>query len=305
MHNFDWDDLQFFLAVARTGQLSRAARQLQTSHVTVSRRIDRLEAALKLRLFERNPRGYELTTFGRRLIETAERIEAETERMNVELLGDSVGQRGILRVATPEGFGSFFSTRLLPRFSARFPNILLELVTLPQILSLSRREADVSVTLDPSKASPYISDKITDYSLHVYGTRAYLARHEPITSREQLLEHRFIGYIEEMIFAPGLDYLGEVHPGLRAQFRSSSIFNQLAATKLGEGLCVLPYFIASQHPDLQIVLADEVWLRRHYWMTCHRDVRPIARERAVMTWLAEAVRGEEAALIRPTTASAS
>lgn len=305
MQGFDWDDLQFFLAVARTGQLSRAARQLRTSHVTVSRRIDRLEAALKLRLFERNPRGYELTTFGRRLIETAERMEAETERMRVELLGDSAGQRGVLRMAAPEGFGSIFTSRLLPRFTERFPNILLELVTLPQILSLSRREADISVTLDASKASPYISEKITEYSLHVYASHSYLAAHPPISARAHLLDHRFIGYIEEMIFAPGLDYLGDLHPGLRAHLKCSSLFNQLAATRLGEGLCVLPHYIASPHDDLQIVLPGELSLRRTYWLTCHRDVRALPRERAVMAWLADAVRAEEAALIRAPTASAS
>ncbi|SNX71729.1 LysR family transcriptional regulator [Cereibacter ovatus] len=297
MGNFTWDDLQFFLAVARTGQLSRAARQLRTSHVTVSRRIDRLEAALKMRLFERNPRGYELTPVGRRLIETAERMEAETERMQVDLLGDGPGQRGVLRMAVPEGFGSWFSRVLLGPFTARFPNIALELITLPQIMSLSRREADLTVTLDPPKASPYHSEKITDYSLHLYGARDYLARHPPITRREDLLKHAFIGYIEEMIFAPGLDYLGEVHPGIRANFKSSSIFNQLSATRIGLGLCVLPHYVASMCPDLDLVLPSEVALRRTYWLTCHRDVRPLPRERLVMGFLLEAGRSHGRSLL--------
>ncbi|MCE6970065.1 LysR family transcriptional regulator [Cereibacter sphaeroides] len=288
MGNFTWDDLQFFLAVARSGQLSRAARQLRTSHVTVSRRIDRLEAGLKMRLFERNPRGYELTAVGRRLIETAERMEAEAERMQVDLLGDGPGQRGVLRMAVPEGFGSWFSRVLLPPFTQRFPNIALELITLPQIMSLSRREADLTVTLDPPKASPYHSERITDYSLHIYAARDYLAAHAPILGRADLLKHPFIGYIEEMIFAPGLDYLGEIHPGIRAQFKSSSIFNQLAATRNGLGLCVLPFYVADMFPDLEMVLPQEVALRRTYWLTCHRDVRPLPRERSVMTFLLEA-----------------
>ncbi|MGP3698118.1 LysR family transcriptional regulator [Rhodobacter sp. NSM] len=299
MGNFTWDDLQFFLAVARTGQLSRAARQLRTSHVTVSRRIDRLEAALRMRLFERNPRGYELTPVGRRLIETAERMEAETERMQVDLLGDGPGQRGVLRMAVPEGFGSWFSRVLLGAFTDRFPNIALELITLPQIMSLSRREADLTVTLDPPKASPYHSEKIADYSLHIYAARSYLADHPPVVKRDDLLKHPFIGYIEEMIFAPGLDYLGEVHPGIRAQFKSSSIFNQLAATRNALGLCVLPYYIARMFPDLELVLAGEVVLRRTYWLTCHRDVRPLPRERSVMSFLLESGRTHGRSLLNP------
>ncbi|MEI4488155.1 LysR family transcriptional regulator [Frigidibacter sp. MR17.14] len=286
----DWDDLQYFLALARTGQLSRAARQLRTSHVTVSRRVDRLEAALSLRLFERNPRGYALTAHGRRLVATAERMEVEAERMQAELSGTATGTRGVLRLAAPEGFASLFCNRLLPAFGRRFPNILLELITLPQVMSLSRREADLTVTLDPPKATPYVSEKISDYTLQVYGTRGYLDSHPPVTGRADLPSHRFIGYIEELIFAPGLDYLGELHSGLRAEVKSSSIFNQLAATRLGEGLCVLPHFIAARHPELVAVLPEELEIRRSYWMTCHRDVRPIPRERAVMDWITAEIR---------------
>ncbi|NNU81724.1 LysR family transcriptional regulator [Halovulum dunhuangense] len=297
MAHLTWDDLQFFLAVAREGQLSRAARQLQTSHVTVSRRIDRLESALKLRLFERNPRGYELTSTGRRLVETAERMENEADRLLVDLTGDIGAQRGVLRVAVPEGFASFFSKNLLPEFQTRFPNIALELITLPQIMSLSRREADLSVTLDPTKATPYHSEKIVDYALHIYGARSYLERNAPITRREDLLEHPFAGYIEEMIFARGLDYLGEVHPKIRPVFKSSSIFNQLAATRAGLYLCVLPHYVARHYTDLVPVLHDEVTILRNYWLTCHRDVRPIPRERAVMEFIKSAMRARRGELL--------
>lgn len=285
MAHLTWDDLQFFLAVAREGQLSRAARQLQTSHVTVSRRIDRLEAGLDLRLFERNPRGYELTSNGRRLVETAERMEQEADRLLLDLTGDIRAQRGLLRVAMPEGFASFFSESLLPQFMDKFPNIALELITLPQVMSLSRREADLSVTLDPTKASPYHSEKIIDYALRVYGTRQYLQSRGEITRREHLLDHPFAGYIEDMIFARGLDYLGDVHPKLRPVFKSSSIFNQLAAVRAGLCLCVLPCYIARRYDDLVPVLPDEITILRSYWLTCHRDVRAMLRERAVMEFI--------------------
>lgn len=108
--NFTWDDLQFFLAVARTGQLSTAARRLRTSHATVSRRIDRLEFALKVKLFERNPRGYVLTTMGQRFVETAERMERETEQLQLDISDGMTAQRGVVRLSTLEGF-----RQLLPR----------------------------------------------------------------------------------------------------------------------------------------------------------------------------------------------
>ncbi|MGQ3671853.1 LysR family transcriptional regulator [Xanthobacter sp. TB0136] len=285
MTNFAWDDLQFFLAVARAGQLSRAARQLRTSHVTVSRRVDRLEQSLKLRLFERNPRGYELTSHGRRLLASAERIEAETRRLEESISGDAQIQRGIVRIAMPEGFASFFTTGLLVRFATQFPNLQPELVALPQITSLSRRETDISVTLDPIRASPYHHEKLSDYTLRVYGAREYLARHPPITDREMLPGHRFIGYIEEMIFSSGLDYLEEVHSAVRAQIKCSSLFNQLSAVRDGLGLGVLPSYMARRYDDLVEVLGADLQIHRSYWLNCHRDNIQSPRERAVMAFL--------------------
>jgi DNA-binding transcriptional LysR family regulator len=107
-----------------------------------------------------------------------------------------------------------------------------------------------------------------------------------------------------MIFAPGLDYLGDIHPRIKPQFQSSSIFAQLTATKNGLGLCVLPFFIASRHPDLQMVLPDEVDLKRHYWITCHRDLRQSPRVRTVIDFLMDAVRRNAPAFLGQGQASA-
>ena len=300
---FTWDDLQFFLAVARTGQLSTAARQLRTSHATVSRRIDRLEFALKVKLFERNPRGYVLTAMGTRFVETAEKMEQETERLRADLAAGSMAQRGVVRLSAPEGFANFFFASVLPKFAARHPHLSLELVTIQQIMSLSRKEADLSVVLDEPKAGPYYVEKLTDYHLQVYGSREYLANSSVITCRDDLLDHPFIGYIEEMIFAPGLDYLGDVHPRIKPQFQSSSIFAQLTATRNGLGLCVLPYFFASRYPELVRVLPDDVDLCRGYWVTCHHDLKQAPRVRAVIEFLREAVKGEDARFIPPFAAA--
>lgn len=294
---FSWDDLQFFLAVAREGQLSRAARVLNTSHVTVSRRIDRLEEALHMRLFERNPRGYELTPAGRRLVDQAERMEAAADEVSA-VQGVGPGQAGPMRLAMPEGFGRFFAANLLPDFVTLFPRISLEMVALSQVLALSRREADISVTLDPYKSGPYRSERIVDYTLHLYATETYLTTHPPIQRRADLPAQRFIGYIEEMIFAPGLDYLRDVHPDIRPEIKSASIFNQLTAALHGLGIAILPHFLACRYPALRIVLPGEVELRRSYWLTCHRDVRQARRERAVIAFMMDGLRGRAAMLQR-------
>jgi DNA-binding transcriptional LysR family regulator len=281
---FTWDDLQFFLAVARSGQLSTAARQLRTSHVTVARRIDRLEFSLKVKLFERNPRGYVLTPVGHRFIETAEKVEQEAERLQAEIAGGALQQRGVVRLSAPEGFSNFFFTHSLAELAQKHPSITLELVTIQQIMALSRKEADLAVVLDPPKAGPYYFEQLTAYQLGIYATADYLARCGQPQRREDLLDHSFIGYIQDMIFAPGLDYLGDIHPRVRPRFQSSSIFSQLTATRNGLGLCVLPRFIAGQYPELRMVLPDVV-LDRQYWIVCHHDLLQVARIRAVMDFL--------------------
>lgn len=297
---FTWDDLQHFLAVARTGQLSSAARSLRTSHATVSRRIDRLEYTLKVKLFERNPRGYELTTVGRRLVEMAERIEAETDRLQADICSVGSLLRGVVRLTAPEGFSNFFFVDKLKDLALTHPHITVELIIIQQIMALSRKEADVAITLDPPKAGPYVSERIMDYTLHIYATRSYLASRPPIRRREDLMEHFFIGYVQDLIFSPGLDYLRDVHSGLRASFQSSSISAQLIATRGGRGLCILPQFIAEKFPELEIVLPDEVELKRGYWLTCHQDLADVPRIRSVMDFILTTARTHESLFMRGT-----
>jgi DNA-binding transcriptional LysR family regulator len=281
---FTWDDLQFFLAVARSGQLSSAARNLRTSHATVSRRIDRLEFSLKVKLFERNPRGYVLTPVGHRFVETAEKVEHEAARLQEELSGGDLVQRGVVRMSAPEGFSNFFFAPTLANLAKQHPAITLELVTIQQIMSLSRKEADLAVVLDPPKAGPYHFEHLTFYQLQIYASKDYLKRNSAPQMPDDLLNHAFIGYIQDMIFAPGLDYLGDIHPRIRPGFQSSSIFSQLTATRNGLGLCVLPLFIAQQYPELRPVLPDVV-LKRDYWIVCHRDMLQVPRIRSIMDFL--------------------
>lgn len=285
MRQFTWDDLQYFLAVARTGQLTTAARRLRTNHVTVSRRIDRLEEALSARLFERNPRGYIVTALGEKLIESAEMMEREAERFQSEASGGTVSLSGVVRLSILEGFANFFLADRLPRMIQAYPGLSLEMVTIQQIVSLSRREADLSITLNPTRTGRYHQEKLMPYRLFLYGSRGYLARHAPIRQQSDLSHHSLIGYIEDMIFTPGLDYMRETLPGLRASYQSSSIFAQLSAARSGFGLCMLPYFIASNYPELEPVLPKKIHLNRDYWLICHEDIVGTPRIRVLSDFI--------------------
>ncbi|HEX8416276.1 MAG TPA: LysR family transcriptional regulator [Methylobacterium sp.] len=291
MHkSFDWDDLRFFLAVARSGTLSGAGQRLGTDHATVSRRITAIETALGAKLFERNPRGYNLTQPGERLLASAQAIEAEALKAERDVADADLAVAGTVRISTLEGFGNFFLAGRLPRFAQANPNLAVELIAIQQIVALSRRESDIAVTLDPPPSGRFVRELLTEYVLFVYGASGYLAEHAPIETRGDLAHHTFVGYIDDLVFMRGLDYLDEVGGrGIRARVQSSSLHAQMEATLSRYGLCVLPAFMAARHPDLVRVLPDDICLRRSYSLVTHADVAETARVRAARRFIREEV----------------
>lgn len=291
--NFSWDDLRYFLAVARTGQLSAAARQMRTNHVTVSRRIDRLERTLAIRLFERSPKGYVLTTAGGRLVARAKAMEREAGLVGETGANGKVLPRGVVRLSAPEGFGNFFLGERLPAFAHEHPGLSIEFVTIQQIVSLSRREADIAVSLNPPANGPYRQEEIARYRLFLYASRTYLEASGPIESRAAVTGHPLVGYIDDMIFSPGLDYLRDILPGMRASYQSSSIQAQLSAGKAGYGLCILPHFIACRHGDLVPILPRTLHLERTYWLILHEELAQAPRIKVVAEFLRAQARAFE------------
>lgn len=286
---FNWDDLQFFLAVARAGTLSLAGRRLGTDHATVARRVTALETALGVKLFERNPRGYGLTRQGERLLAAAQAIESEALRVEQEVAGPDHHVTGTVRISTLEGFGNFFLAARIGAFATAHPLLSIELITIQQIVALSRREADIAVTLAPPKTGRFVAERLTDYRLYVFGSAAYLGSHPPIRTREDLAEHPFAGYIDDLVFTRGLDYLSEIRRELRARLQNSSLLAQMEAAASGFGLCVLPAFVARTRPELVPVLPREVSLLRSYWMVAHADMAEAPQVRLTQRFIRDAV----------------
>jgi DNA-binding transcriptional LysR family regulator len=293
---FDWDNLKTFLAVARTGRLTAAAARLGADHATVSRRVGALEAALEARLFERAPTGYTLTPQGERLLVTAEAIESLTLAAQAEVGGADLSVAGTVRIGAPEGFGSYFLAPRLARLAELHPELEVELVAIPGVLSLSKREADVAVALSRPREGRLLARKLTDYGLGLYGAPAYLRAQPPLLTRADMSRHRFVGYIEDLLYAPELDYMDAPDAEIAVRLRSSNLIAQLRATLAGAGLCVLPHFIAAQERGLERVLPKQVGLQRAFWLLTHADLKAVARVRAVADFIADEVRAARAAL---------
>lgn len=297
MERFDWDDLRFFLAVARCGRLTTAARRLGADHATVSRRISSLEAALKAKLFERRPQGYGLTLHGEQLLTKAETMETEALAIQSDIGGADMALSGTVRIGAPDGFGTAFLAPRLARLVASYPELEVQLVAMPRLLSLSKREADVAITLAPPKEGKVIARKLVDYRLGLFASPAYLADRPPVSCPEDLFDHQVIGYIDDLIFTPELDYLDEVARGLRPRMQSSNLVAQMRATVAGAGICVLPMFMAAQEPELVPILPGAVALERAFWLVAHADLKDVARVRMVVDFIVGETKAARAAFL--------
>ncbi len=288
--DFDWNNLRDFLAVARTGRLTAAAARLGADHTTVARRIAALEHAFGARLFDRSPAGYALTPHGERLLATAESIESLAVSAQAELGGADLAVTGAVRIGAPEGFGSYFLAPRMAELAEQHPQLEVQLVAIPGVLSLSKREADIAVTLSRPREGRLLARKLTDYRLGLYASPDYLAARPPIRSRANLPDQRFVGYIEDLLYAEELDYLRQGETPVSAQLKSSNLIAQLQATLAGAGLCVLPHFIAGRDARLTPVLPDDVNLTREFWLVTHADLQSLARVKATFAFIVEAVR---------------
>jgi DNA-binding transcriptional LysR family regulator len=288
LSNLNWDDLKFFLEVARTRKASSAAKRLAVDYTTVSRRITSLENSLGTLLFEKSRgNGFVLTAEGQRLLGYAESIESTLHLACEQVSGSGLALSGHIRIGCTEGFGSFFITPQLSHFLDDYPDISVDILPLPHFISLSKREADIVIALERPEHGPYVCCKLCDYNLRLYATQEYLDSHKPLNSTDDLTEHKFISYVDDLAFSSELLYLSNLLPGAQAQLRSTSVIAQYLAALQGRAVAILPCFLAAQDSRLIPVLAEEVNITRHFWMYCREDLRKLKRITVLWDYIRE------------------
>ncbi|MTI16998.1 LysR family transcriptional regulator [Rhodobacteraceae bacterium RKSG542] len=285
----NWDDTRIFLAVARSGQFLAAAQRLGINHATVARRITALETSIASKLLDRRTTGCVLTEDGERFLEFAERMEAEMLNARTAIGGSSVELSGSVRIGAPDGFGVHFLAPKLVKLSDRFPALTLQLVPLHRSFSLSRREADIAITVGRPEQGRLISRSLVTYRLALYASRSYLERAGVPQSLEDLAQHRLVGYVEDLVYTPALNYSEEVMKGWHSSLECSSALAQTEAVRAGGGIGVLHSYIAAKDPDLVQIL-PETFLTRTYWLVYHESVKGLRRIRETCDFITEEVK---------------
>ncbi|SHI86945.1 transcriptional regulator, LysR family [Shimia gijangensis] len=286
-----WDDLRVFLAVAREESLSAAGRRLGVDPATVGRRIGRLEEALESPLFVKSPTGYALTDAGQRLMGHAERIEQTMQLASEELSGEAGGLSGQIRIGAPDGSANFLLPQVCNKIAQENPDLEIQIVALPRVFSMSKREADMVVAVSPPTAGRLMVQKITDYKLHLAAARWYLKTAPPLKTLDDLKNHQIVGYIPDMIFDKELDYLSEV--GIeKPTISSNSVAVQINCVRIGGGVGIVHDFSLPFFRGVHKVLEDEISLTRGFYLVRHEDDKRLERLNRFSQALCDGIREE-------------
>jgi DNA-binding transcriptional LysR family regulator len=282
----EWDDFKYFLAVARIGTLTGAARVLKTSAATVGRRIMTLERRLGARLFNRGQTGYALTESGDAIRIKAEEIEEAVLSLEREAFGRDLRATGKVRVATAEDIASVIVAPRLNEFRRTHPGIIMEMVSSWDVVNLTRRDADVAIrTVRPTEGD-YVIRQTGVWNCALYVSKSFAQTHKLIADMNEIPDIDVISWTEEHRFRGG-DWFNKHAQNAPIVFAANSRHIQYAACKAGLGAAILPCLTADCDPDLVRLLAPERVRSVPLWLVAHRDLLRTARVRAVMDFLAD------------------
>lgn len=276
----DWENLKFFLAVAREGTLAGAGRVLGVKHSTVLRRIAVLEEGLGLKLFDRHPNGYMLTAAGREMLEEAAPVEEDLVALERRLSGRDLRLTGTVRLATLGALVPWIGDALA-EFRTLHPGIRAEVAISPATVSLARHEADIAVRVSRQPPESLVGRRIAVLVHGVYAARSHPAAR---AADLDLAAHDWISYSDGRADLPQARWVAARIPDERVVVRANHTGMVAAAVRAGLGLAVLPCYLGDAEPGLRR-LATVAGLGQEIWILTHADLRRTPRVRALMDFL--------------------
>mgnify|MGYP000477338495 CR=1 FL=1 len=288
-----WDDTRAFLAVARHGTLSGAAADLNLGIATLSRRIERLEAALKLPLFIRHQSGYQLTEEGADLIEKAEALEAAAQAFTSGAVTQAQ-MTGKVRLATAENLATGLILPALPEFRAQYPELSIEIVTDISTANLHRRDADLAVRMVKPERGNVTLRRLGTLGYGLYSSSLYAAQREANPDLGGYDSDAFITWSDMQSHLPAAQWVERILRGRQPAMTTTSLATQVAASKAGLGLAVLPHFVA-QDAGL-VCIASDIGVDQPIYLVIQSDLTRSRRTRALADFLSDLVISNRARL---------
>lgn len=284
-HALNWDDLKFFLAVARTGTLRGGADSIQVNHTTLTRRLSVMEDRVGARLFDRSKSGLVLTQLGEDLLPHAERVEDEMTAAARVIVGRDAEPAGTVYVTMPHGLAMTSLMDDVTAFAERYPDITLNLNFTNDVRDLTRREADVSLRIASEVTDDVVGRKLVQMSQAAYCTRAYAERVKDNGGKGL----HFIGWHEPEEATTAKWLLDSPYPKATLKHRVSEPVPLITLAASGLGMAYLACNLGDRHPDLIRAPFQKPLPYRSIWLLLHRDLRNTARVRLFVDFLADRV----------------
>ncbi|WP_321931281.1 substrate-binding domain-containing protein [Paraburkholderia guartelaensis] len=218
-----------------------------------------------------------------------ESIEASILTLGESLSGTDTGSSGYVRVATMEGIATLYLAAQFAEFKRRYPEITIELVTSAADIRVSQREADIFLGFFEPRGENIQMEQIGQFPLHLYASDGYLAEYGEPPGVAALREHRFVGYVPDLVRLDAVRWLDEVIADPAIVFHSTSMLSQMFAAGAGAGIVMLPDFARAERFGLRQILPAEVEVRRSIWLSSHRFLRRVPRIRRVAAFLTEVI----------------
>ena len=286
----DWNDLKYFLAVAREGSTLAAAKVLRTSQTTVARRVAALEQALALTLFEKRQAGYALTPAGEELLDRAGHVEQAASGFSEASAAIARNTSGTVRITTQEIFAVTLLAPILRELHDRHPEILIELDDSQDFRDLGEGEADIALrSAVGDLGAGTVGRRLGDDDWTLYCSRDYAAAHGVPTTRAQLKKHAFIGGGGPKLWRSYSAWLHDLGLDDRVVMHHASAMGMMSAIRSGLGIAVLPCIVADADPDLIQCVPPRGRHGRVMWLVTHERVRRTPRVRTVIDFLYERI----------------
>jgi molybdate transport repressor ModE-like protein len=275
----DWEDVRVFVALARYGSLSAAARTLSVAHATISRRVQSLEQTFGEKLVERRPDGYVLTPAGTQALAAASEMEAAAAKLIRGGTDDS--PRGVVRINAPPSLTQTFLVAPLATLASRHPSLDIDVASDFRAVSLERREADIALRLARPSDGDVIAKFLVTLGFGFYASARW------VEQIEAGIPPIFVGFDEANSSLPEAVWLGQHFPRARMAFRGNSQLVQAAAARAGAGIALLPHFIGRQDNALVPCVLEHTAPSRELWLLTRREGRKDLPTRTVAEFLVQ------------------
>ena len=287
----DWDDVRFFLAVAKTGSFSAAATQLNTKQTTVGRRIQALERRLGAKLFDRHRHGMEVTPAARGVLVQAESMLSNATAIERHLAGLDREMSGVVRIASTEGIAAHWLVPRLGQLRRTHPDIIVQVIASDQVLDLATRQADLAIRFFRPTSNQLVAARVGQFNMSIFAAPSYIEQYGLPQKLEDLREHHIVDHTVLHALPAMKPWTEVVERSLSVVLRTNSSYAAMEAVAVGYGISVFPDYVSKMSNlvaapiDLKIV--------RDVWLVSHEETNKGARIRTVIDYVREQFRQDE------------